>query len=158
MRGNYVITQESPSLKLILNGIILGWKCEIRSNFLIKTFIIIFLIFLPKKNFKNKIAKLKLAKQMTIKPITRNPKGPNGSFFFFFLSWRESIDDFPATERPTSTNKTKCLQLEIRVPNRVTTAASETSYNKEKMEAFGGILVDEKAVRVENIFLEFLKR
>ncbi|KAL9453152.1 hypothetical protein AB3S75_008865 [Citrus x aurantiifolia] len=25
------------------------------------------------------------------------------------------------------------------------------------MEAFGGILVDEKAVRVENIFLEFLK-
>lgn len=85
MRGNYVITQESPSLKLILNGIILGWKCEIRSNFLIKTFIIIFLIFLPKKNFKNKIAKLKLAKQMTIKPITRNPKGPNGSFFFFFF-------------------------------------------------------------------------
>lgn len=26
------------------------------------------------------------------------------------------------------------------------------------MEAFGGYLVDEKAVRVENIFLEFLKR
>lgn len=72
--------------------------------------------------------------------------------------WRESLDNFPATERPTSTNKAKSLQLEIRVPNRVTTAASETSYNKEKMEAFGGILVDEKAVRVENIFLEFLKR
>jgi len=26
------------------------------------------------------------------------------------------------------------------------------------MEAFGGFFVDEKAARVENIFLEFLKR
>jgi DNA replication licensing factor MCM6 len=26
------------------------------------------------------------------------------------------------------------------------------------MEAFGGFFVDEKATRVENIFLEFLKR
>lgn len=87
MRGNHVITQESPSLKLILNGIILGWKCEIRLNFLIKTFIIIF----AQKNFKNKIEKLKFAKQMTVKPIPRNP---NGSFFFFLIlagmPWRFS--------------------------------------------------------------------
>lgn len=105
MRGNYVITQESPSLKLILNGIILGWKCEIRSNFLIKTFIIIFLIFLPKKNFKNKIAKLKLAKQMTIKPITRNPKGPNGSFFFFNLGGKALTIFPPRRDRQPQTRR-----------------------------------------------------
>lgn len=35
---------------------------------------------------------------------------------------------------------------------------SELLKDLSKMEAFGGYLVDEKAVRVENIFLEFLKR
>jgi hypothetical protein len=33
----------------------------------------------------------------------------------------------------------------------------EASTDSAKMEAFGGYLVDEKAVRVENAFLDFLK-
>lgn len=35
---------------------------------------------------------------------------------------------------------------------------NDYSDGAEKMDAFGGFFVDEKAVRVENIFLEFLKR